>query len=817
MATGTLTGQTIANTYKALLKITGTTAGGETLHATTQKVIEDGDGNPFPFSAAQDAILMTGTSRIEFNDAGEYISGDGTDLTITSGRHLILATAAGGSVYYGGSAGTSNTVFGKSAAASIDAGSNYNVFIGEGVSDAAMNDAINNVGVGYNSLGALTTGDYNVAIGDNALLANQTGEVNIAVGTSALRANTASQNTAVGGNAMYANVGGENNVAVGHNALDANISGDINVAVGKDALTAFIGSAAVAVGREALRNANHASTADGAVAIGQGALATMTASANNTAVGYQAGSITTGGYNTYVGYQAGKGASGAEANNTAVGNQALTAITDGNTNVAIGGEAGHDLTTGDENVFIGINAGDKTTNVDRAVIIGANAGGADMHQDADGTIAIGYKAGAVLTSGEHNTAVGFEALLSGQSNNGDTAIGKSALRTLNKDGNSFCTAVGFQAGYAITDGVNNTMLGMNALVSMVSGDNNTAIGYKALENNTGDVNFMNTAVGAEAGSNLSSAIETVAVGYGAIGSGVCTGAANTAVGKYSLYSNTDGAGNTAIGANAMAFNTGGSNTVAIGSLACRQDGSSNNVTAAEDCTFVGRDSRASSATPTNQTVIGYEADGVTDNSVTLGNENVTKVYAAHDSGAFVHCGGLAVGIADPGDLISNIVGNVAGEYVARFHNDGSNVNRYGLAISAGEDSESGTNVFLAAQDGDGNNTGFLQSVGGTFALADTSDIRLKKNVIDTTIKGIETVDKIKIRDFDWKKNDNTVIGGFIANELKEVYPQAVDGEADAVWEDGSIKAMTVSRDILVPLLIKAVQELSAKVKALEDA
>jgi len=94
MATGTLTGQTIANTYKALLKITGTTAGGETLHATTQKVIEDGDGNPFPFSAAQDAILMTGTSRLEFNDNGEYISGDGTNLTITSGADIILAGTA---------------------------------------------------------------------------------------------------------------------------------------------------------------------------------------------------------------------------------------------------------------------------------------------------------------------------------------------------------------------------------------------------------------------------------------------------------------------------------------------------------------------------------------------------------------------------------------------------------------------------------------------------------------------------------------------------------------------------------------------------
>ena len=92
MATGTLTGQTIANTYKALLKITGTTAGGETLHATTQKVIEDGDGNPFPFSAAQDAILMTGTSRLEFNDNGEYIVGDGTDLTIVSGAKINLTS-----------------------------------------------------------------------------------------------------------------------------------------------------------------------------------------------------------------------------------------------------------------------------------------------------------------------------------------------------------------------------------------------------------------------------------------------------------------------------------------------------------------------------------------------------------------------------------------------------------------------------------------------------------------------------------------------------------------------------------------------------
>ena len=91
MATGTLTGQTIANTYKALLKITGTTAGGETLHATNQIVIEDGDGNPFPLSAAQDALMITSTNRLEFGDTCTYIfqSADGV-LDLVSDTEIEL-------------------------------------------------------------------------------------------------------------------------------------------------------------------------------------------------------------------------------------------------------------------------------------------------------------------------------------------------------------------------------------------------------------------------------------------------------------------------------------------------------------------------------------------------------------------------------------------------------------------------------------------------------------------------------------------------------------------------------------------------------
>ena len=46
---------------------------------------------------------------------------------------------------------------------------------------------------------------------------------------------------------------------------------------------------------------------------------------------------------------------------------------------------------------------------------------------------------------------------------------------------------------------------------------------------------------------------------------------------------------------------------------------------------------------TNQTAIGYGATGQADNSVTLGNEDVTAVYMAEDAGATVYAAGLNLG------------------------------------------------------------------------------------------------------------------------------------------------------------------------------
>ena len=90
MATGTLTGQTIANTYKALLKITGTDAGGTTLAADAVIVIEDGDGNPSSLSLSQQRATITLGSG-----AGDDFIVDGTTFVVEGDNNRVgIGTAS---------------------------------------------------------------------------------------------------------------------------------------------------------------------------------------------------------------------------------------------------------------------------------------------------------------------------------------------------------------------------------------------------------------------------------------------------------------------------------------------------------------------------------------------------------------------------------------------------------------------------------------------------------------------------------------------------------------------------------------------------
>ena len=59
----------------------------------------------------------------------------------------------------------------------------------------------------------------------------------------------------------------------------------------------------------------------------------------------------------------------------------------------------------------------------------------------------------------------------------------------------------------------------------------------------------------------------------------------------------------------------------------------------------------------------------------------------------------------------------AGNYVAGITNDGNNVNRYGMIFKLGTDDGSGTNTYIAFDDGDGSGVGAITGSGGTITYA----------------------------------------------------------------------------------------------------
>jgi len=80
--------------------------------------------------------------------------------------------------------------------------------------------------------------------------------------------------------------------------------------------------------------------------------------------------------------------------------------------------------------------------------------------------------------------------------------------------------------------------------------------------------------------------------------------------------------------------------------------------------------------------------------------------------------------------------------------------------------------------------------------------------------GLETINALKPVTYDWLV-DGTPGEGFIAHELQAVIPHAVTGEKDAVNEDGSIKPQGVDYSKIVVHLVAAIQELKARLAAVE--
>lgn len=96
-----------------------------------------------------------------------------------------------------------------------------------------------------------------------------------------------------------------------------------------------------------------------------------------------------------------------------------------------------------------------------------------------------------------------------------------------------------------------------------------------------------------------------------------------------------------------------------------------------------------------------------------------------------------------------------------------------------------------------------------------SDYRMKNDHGPIT-EALERLRQLRPRRLSWKDDPvGEVWDGFFAHEVAEVVPYAVDGEKDAVDDDGEIVAQQLDMDRLVPLLAAAVIELSARLGVLE--
>lgn len=167
----------------------------------------------------------------------------------------------------------------------------------------------------------------------------------------------------------------------------------------------------------------------------------------------------------------------------------------------------------------------------------------------------------------------------------------------------------------------NTSFGDSALRRNSTGGWNTAYGQTALfSNSTG---HFNTAIGmATLSANGSGQLNT-ALGYGSLNTSN-TGNQNTGLGSNSLRNNVSGNSNSAVGYNSLGFNLTGSNNVAIGTSAGSYIFPSGDNTAVNQSVYLGAEIKTFANNQTNEVVIGYGAAGSGSNSVTLGNNSITK-------------------------------------------------------------------------------------------------------------------------------------------------------------------------------------------------
>ena len=110
--------------------------------------------------------------------------------------------------------------------------------------------------------------------------------------------------------------------------------------------------------------------------------------------------------------------------------------------------------------------------------------------------------------------------------------------------------------------------------------------------------------------------------------------------------------------------------------------------------------------------------------------------------------------------------------------------------------------------------GSITMTNGATAYNTTSDYRLKENIIEMT-GSVDRVKQLLPKRFNFKNDTENTVDGFLAHEAQAIVPESVTGTKDEVDADGNALHQGIDQSKLVPLLVGAIKELTARIEALE--
>ena len=349
--------------------------------------------------------------------------------------------------------------------------------------------------------------------------------------------------------------------------------------------------------------------------------------------------------------------------------------------------------------------------------------------------------------------------------------------------------VGFESAKGLTTGSDVLSIGYQSYLAADTETHNLAIGRLALGGSINGGEY-NVAIGNFTLDALTTADYCTAVGYQA-GTSVTTGGYNTLIGYSSGDAITDADTNTAIGYDALTANVHGDRNTAVGYGVLRTHTIASKGDVGNTC--MGYLAGADVTTGDGNTLIGHQAYA-TGTSLTTGSSNV------------------AIGM----DLTIN-------------------TNSHSNSICIGQGIEGYTNRFSFGKASNVVENTFTSDAN----WSRSSDERLKTNITDVSWKALDFINELRPITFNWKASQDisdtmiehdpdknnmdttTVIDGLVAQEVKAAMDKH-DMDNFSGWKErpnrlNKEKTQQISKEAFVMPIIKAIQELSAKVKALEEA